>query len=365
MPYEGEIVVNNLPQGTTPNQADKIMLIDHETGDLKQFDVASLSTVVSDVSFTNAAKSALIALLEKVAYINGNGQQYLNELITNLAATVTSISAVFTQGAAVIYDTDSLDTLEQYLVVTADYSDGTSAVVTNYTLSGTLTVGTSTITVEYGQQTDTISVVVSNGFLYTPGNGMLSLQSYVDSVATDITDTFTESITGGFYRLTSPALSGSGTVAKRIVFTKRYNTKCVIKLDFKINDMPYLSNTNSSTPGVLFICGSNMDDDETTFNGLCIGVARKGSASGDIYLKIGTGSGAAWNASHFATGGVHSIIATMENGAQTIQLDGVTVLSSLSPYTATGYGTETYLRLMQGGSNPTSVDIQRLEMYFE
>lgn len=112
--------------------------------------------------FTNAAKSALIALLEKVAYIDGNGQQYLNELITNLAATVTSISAVFTQGAAVIYDTDSLDTLEQYLVVTASYSDGTSSVVSGYTLSGTLTAGTSTITATYGGQSDTFTVTVTD-----------------------------------------------------------------------------------------------------------------------------------------------------------------------------------------------------------
>ena len=112
--------------------------------------------------FTNAAKSSLIALLEKVAYIDGNGQQYLDELITNLAATVTSIDAVFTQGAVVIYDTDSLDTLEQYLVVTANYSDGTSSGVTGYTLSGALTVGTSTITVSYEDKTDTFTVTVTD-----------------------------------------------------------------------------------------------------------------------------------------------------------------------------------------------------------
>lgn len=112
--------------------------------------------------FTNAAKNALIALLEKVAYVDGNGQQYLNELITNLTATVTSIDAVFTQGTAVVYDTDSLDTLKQYLVVTASYSDETSAVVSGYELSGTLTVGTSTITASFGGQTDTFTVTVTD-----------------------------------------------------------------------------------------------------------------------------------------------------------------------------------------------------------
>lgn len=76
--------------------------------------------------------------------------------------TVTSLSAVFNQGSAIIYDTDSLDTLRQYLTVTASYSTGTSAEVTAYTLSGTLTEGTSTITASFGGQTATFSVTVSH-----------------------------------------------------------------------------------------------------------------------------------------------------------------------------------------------------------
>ena len=113
-------------------------------------------------TFTNGAKLALLALLEKVAYIDGNGQDYFDALEAELfAKTVSSISAVFTQGQNYIYDTDSLDTLKQYLVVTATYSDSTTGTVNYYTLSGTLTVGTSTITVEYGGQTDTFNVTVT------------------------------------------------------------------------------------------------------------------------------------------------------------------------------------------------------------
>lgn len=77
------------------------------------------------------------------------------------SSSVVSIDAVFTQGSAKIYDTDTLDTLRQYLVVTATYSDSTTAVVTDYTLSGTLTAGTSTITVSYSGETDTFSVTVT------------------------------------------------------------------------------------------------------------------------------------------------------------------------------------------------------------
>lgn len=110
----------------------------------------------------SAAIDAFLTLLGKVAYIDDNGQQYLDDLEDVLYnRALSSINAVFTQGGATIYTTDSLDTLKQYLFVTANYSDNTSKTVTNYTLSGTLTEGTSTITVSYKGKTDTFDVVVS------------------------------------------------------------------------------------------------------------------------------------------------------------------------------------------------------------
>ena len=96
-------------------------------------------------------------------------------------AVLESISAVYTQSGAV-YETDSLDSLKTDLVVTATYSDTSTATIpsTDYTLSGTLTVGTSTITVVYGGKTTTFTVVVSNpSFVewdYTDGdNGTITL----------------------------------------------------------------------------------------------------------------------------------------------------------------------------------------------
>lgn len=113
---------------------------------------------------SNEAKQALLTLLEKVAYVDDQGQTYLDALETALypPANLVSISAVFNQGSAVIYNTDSLDTLKQYLTVTALYSDSTTEVVTTYTLSGTLTAGTSTITVSYGGKTTTFTVNVTD-----------------------------------------------------------------------------------------------------------------------------------------------------------------------------------------------------------
>lgn len=89
-----------------------------------------------------------------------------NISITAVAAqtkTLDSISAVFTQGGATIYSTTPLDDLKQYLVVTATWDDTTTSVIpdNSYTLSGTLTVGTSTITASYGGESDTFSVTVS------------------------------------------------------------------------------------------------------------------------------------------------------------------------------------------------------------
>lgn len=76
-------------------------------------------------------------------------------------ATLTGITATFTQSGAV-YDTDTLDSLKANLVVTANYDNSTSESVSDYTLSGTLAEGTSTITASYGGFTDTFTVNVTS-----------------------------------------------------------------------------------------------------------------------------------------------------------------------------------------------------------
>jgi len=113
-------------------------------------------------------KAALLQLASKVAYIDDDGQTYYQDLYDALypPAEVVSISAVYTQSGTV-YDTDTLDSLKADLVVTATYDDNTTAVVTNYTLSGTLTAGTSTITVSYGGKTTTFTVTVTQEPPYT------------------------------------------------------------------------------------------------------------------------------------------------------------------------------------------------------
>lgn len=110
-----------------------------------------------------AVKDALLTLFEHVAYTDDQGQTYLNNLrrAFALVKSLVSIEAVLDTGGAEITDSDTLGTLRQYLTVTATYDDGSTATVTDYTLSGTLEVGTSTIVVTYGTARAFVDVHVS------------------------------------------------------------------------------------------------------------------------------------------------------------------------------------------------------------
>ena len=83
--------------------------------------------------------------------------------VTESTKVLESIEATYTQGQTVVYPTTSLDSLKTNLVVVATYDDTSTQTLqaNDYTLSGTLTVGTSTVTVTYENKTDTFSVVVS------------------------------------------------------------------------------------------------------------------------------------------------------------------------------------------------------------
>ena len=114
---------------------------------------------------SDEAKDALLACFEHVAWETPYGQTYLSALETALYTEthLVSITASYDQDRP-IYNIDTQE--EAYakialdLSVTANYSDGTSETVTGYTLSGTLEVGTNTVTVTYEGKTTTISVLV-------------------------------------------------------------------------------------------------------------------------------------------------------------------------------------------------------------
>ena len=146
-------------------------------------DIADLKNEIEQMSgLSDDIKSALLQIAAKVAYIDDDGQEYYDALYNAFYPPVEleSISAVYTQSGTV-YDTDSLDDLKADLVVTAHYEDSTSAVVTSYTLSGTLEEGTSTITVSYGGKTTTFTVTVTHNSMQILHDWDFT-QSLVDSV---------------------------------------------------------------------------------------------------------------------------------------------------------------------------------------
>ena len=78
------------------------------------------------------------------------------------APVLTGITAVYT-GTAEIYPTTPLNDLKAGLTVKAQYSDSSENTLSEneYTLSGTLTVGTSTVTVNYEGKTTTFTITVT------------------------------------------------------------------------------------------------------------------------------------------------------------------------------------------------------------
>lgn len=125
-------------------------------------DVIDLIDAGTGEGLSTAIKTALLNCFAHVAWIDEHGETYYQALHDALypVENIDHITAVYTQ-TGTVYDTDSLDDLKSDLVVTAYYIDETSQTVTNYTLSGTLTAGTSTITVSYGGKTDTFTVTVT------------------------------------------------------------------------------------------------------------------------------------------------------------------------------------------------------------
>lgn len=114
-------------------------------------------------------KQSLLACFSNISWTCpiSDTQTYYNNLREALypEATLTSITCVYTQTHEVTPGT-VLEDLRSDLIVTANFSDGSSDEIVYYTLSGTLNVGTSTVTVTYLNNTTTFSVTVSRAFVY-------------------------------------------------------------------------------------------------------------------------------------------------------------------------------------------------------
>ena len=154
-------IVNNLTHVASSNPAVTVEENDSfatSLGVQTGYTMQSVSVTMGGVDVTAEVYDSDTRMIS-IAAVTGN-------VVITAAAVLTpsSISAVFTQGGVTIYDTDTLADLVPYLVVTATYPDTTTETIpsTDYTLSGTLVAGTSTITVTYAGKTTTFTVTVTH-----------------------------------------------------------------------------------------------------------------------------------------------------------------------------------------------------------
>lgn len=210
--------------------AGDYVMVDSQSEGTRKFDLGTeltdikqdLEELQNDSGVTAELKSALLGIAENIAYINENGQTLYDNLYNALYPNASSITCVYTQSGTV-YNTDSIDSLKSDLVVTAHYSDSTTRVLSpsDYTLTGSLTAGTSTITVHYGTLNTTFNVTVTERTLssisavYTQGGTVTDVDS-LDSLRTDLvvtahySDSGTETVTT--YTLSGTLTVGTSTI---------------------------------------------------------------------------------------------------------------------------------------------------------
>lgn len=125
-------------------------------------DISNIKADLSHIGLSDDVKTSLLACFSHVAWVDAHGQDYYDALEAALYAdSYPRITAVFDAGINVIYTDDALDTLKQYLTVkyfATKESTGTVISSSDYTLSGTLTEGTSTVTVSYEGVRTSVSI---------------------------------------------------------------------------------------------------------------------------------------------------------------------------------------------------------------
>jgi len=150
----------------TVPQVDNTLSVTGAAADAKKTgdELTELNERLNNEGLSEDAKVALLDCFAHVAWIDEHGQDYYDALEDALypETGLVRISAVFTQGTAVFYTTTPINDLKAYLVVTGHYNDGTTETINDYSLSGTLIVGTSTITVTKEGKTTTFNVAVQS-----------------------------------------------------------------------------------------------------------------------------------------------------------------------------------------------------------
>ena len=152
-------------QGLTQEQIDKI----NKVTELEN----TIATLNERITGLQALETTVTTLNEKVVELQTRIEALENPTVPPetppevppTAPTLTSIQAVVNIPEEVTITTSTpLEDLKQYIVVNGQYDNSTSKIITEYELQGTLTTGTSTITVvpiENNSITTTFDVTVA------------------------------------------------------------------------------------------------------------------------------------------------------------------------------------------------------------
>ena len=272
---------------------------------------------------SQAVKTAFLNLFEHIVYTDGNASNYITALqqAWGDTGTLTSITAVFTQGSAVIYDTDTLDTLKQYLVVTGLYTLGSHTYtqeITDYTLSGTLTAGTSTITVTVGSLTTTFTVTVTSTSDY--------------EFYTKIVTTGKEHIDPGLYETD---LDGCHFEYKAIPNSTQASSGHILSSRYNYVAFPQLKSENSTKFGVI--------------------MAKIANGTEKIYGSV---SSPAW-----ANGDEITVVAYADND-KSVSMNGTTIISSVPVGSTTPSSSNKYLIFAYGNAPTDSAYRFRGKLYY-
>ena len=183
---------------------------------------------------TSDVRDALLNCFAHVTWADAYGPEYYNALDAALnGKTVVGITATFDQSSASVSVITPLELLRPYLTVTLDYDDTSSFEVNNYTLSGTLTVGTSTITVTYNGYTTTFTVNVSATEV-DPVFG--TLFHYIDFRYADSSSNFVDAFDASKYAtIGSGCTYTEGTGVQGFVSSTAYITLPAFS-DMQVND---------------------------------------------------------------------------------------------------------------------------------
>lgn len=152
-------------QGLTQEQIDKI----NKVTELEN----TIATLNERITGLQALETTVTTLNEKVVELQTRIEALENPTVPPetppevppTAPTLTSIQAVVNIPEEVTITTSTpLEDLKQYIVINGEYDDSTTKEITEYELQGTLTTGTSTITVvpiENNSITTTFDVTVA------------------------------------------------------------------------------------------------------------------------------------------------------------------------------------------------------------